>query len=215
MTIAAQSIIKEAQIMLNDEGGVYWPATELVEYLNDGLREAVTLRPDLFTVAAPLALVAGVKQAMPATCISFMGMPRNTNGAPISRADQNLLDAVEPSWRSKAGTLVIEHFCYDPREPKAFQVYPPAAVGASVDLLHSAMPTAIAAPGGAAWSTVTGDIPCSDVAKNPLIHWCLFRAFAKNTESAGNAAMSAAHYQLFGSGLVSDATTKQTVAPTS
>ena len=42
---STQSIITQAQAILQDTG-VRWPVSELVQYLNDGQREAASLRPD-------------------------------------------------------------------------------------------------------------------------------------------------------------------------
>lgn len=53
------------------------------------------------------------------------------------------------------------------------------------------------APGGAAYTTVTGTLIGKDAIKNPLLHFVLFRAFMKDAEFGGNAALSASHYQLF------------------
>lgn len=214
MTTTAQSIIREAQELLQDTEGTRWPATELVAHLNDGQRDIATIRPDLFTILAAIALVAGPRQALPAACVDFVEMPRNTNGAALRQADRNMLDAVEPSWYTKAGVQTIKHFCYDAREPNVFWVYPPAAVGASVDAVYSTMPADVATPSGASYTTVAGNIDCPDVCKNSLLHFVLFRAFAKDAEFGGNAAMSAANYQLFKAGIAADAATGQAIKPT-
>jgi len=213
MTTTAQSIIKEVQVLLQDVDGTRWPATELVDHLNDGQREIAVLRPDMFAVVAPLVLAAGSTQALPAACVTFMGMPRNTNGAPITKVDRWTLEAVLPGWATGAASATIQHFMYDDRMPKQVLVYPPAIVGTSVDIEYSTIPAGTPAASGAGWATVTGNIDCDDTTKNPLIHWCLFRAFAKDAEFGGNAAMSSAHYQLFKTGLGSDSATSTAVAP--
>lgn len=215
MTTTAQSIIFEAQTQLSDLDGIRWAASELVIYLNDGQRESCVLRPDAFATTAALTLAAGVRQALPAACSKFFDMHRNTSVAAITKVDKKLLEVSDPTWYSRAGSATIQHFCFDPREPLAFDVYPPATTAASVDLIYAATPAEVAAPTapGLAYTTVTGNINCPDAFKNALISFVLFRAFAKDAEAGGNAALSAAHYQLFTSGLGVDAATKQAVAP--
>jgi len=205
MTTTAKSIIQEAQETLQDIAGLRWPATELVAHLNDGQRELVSLRPELFAVTAAHALVVGAKQTVPAACAELIEIPRNTGGNALRLVDRRTLDAVEPNWYTKTGTKALKNACYDPREPGVFYVYPPAATGASVDLVYAAWTTDVPAPGGAAYTTVTGDIDADDQFKNALLHFCLFRAYSKDAEFGGNATLSAAHYQLFKSGAGVDA----------
>lgn len=198
MTTTAQSIIQEAQELLQDPAGIRWPATELVAHLNDGQREITDKRPDLATKTAAHALVAGARQTMPADFASFVGIPRNTGGAALRMVGLSLLDAMEPNWYSKTGVTVLKHVCYDRTfDPREFYAYPPAALGASVDLVYAAYPADIAAPTGPAYTTVSGNIGLPDQAKNALLHWCLFRAYSKDAEFGGNAVLSGAHLQLF------------------
>lgn len=197
MTITAQSIIQEAQELLQDVAGIRWPATELVAHLNDGQRALVPMRPDWYATNATMALVAGAKQTLPAACVDFIGLPRNTDGQAISQVSQTMLDAVSPNWYKKSPSKTVLHFCYDPRNRDVLWVYPPAAVGASVEAIYSVMPADIPAPGGAAYTTVTGTLIGKDTIKNPLLHFVVSRAFMKDAEFGGNAALSASHYQLF------------------
>jgi hypothetical protein len=201
MTTTAQSIIKDAQVHLQDEAGVRWPATELVAALNDGQRELVTLRPDMFTVTAALALVAGPKQSTPVNCAELLSVPRNTSGPAIRAVERRLLDDVDPAWHTKTGVTTIQHVARESFEPNHFYVYPPAAAtGASVDLIYAAWPADVATPAGAAFSTVAGNINTDDQFKNALLHFVLFRSYSKDAEFGGNAATAGAHYALFKTG---------------
>lgn len=197
MTTTAQSIVQEAQGLLQDPDGIRWGAPELVRHLNDGQREILVLRPDLLTIGATLALAAGARQVLPANCHQLVDIPRNTSGAALRQVERSLLDAVEPNWYSKTAVAVIKHFTHDAREPLVFWAYPPAALGASVDLIYAAYPVDVGVPTGATAATVTGDISTPDNTKSALLHFVLFRAFAKDAEFGGNAVMSGAHFNLF------------------
>lgn len=213
MTITAQSIIQEAQEILQDIAGVRWAATELVAHLNDGQRELATLRPDWYATNAALVLALGAKQALPVACVNFMDITRNTNGPAITQVEQRMLDAIDRSWYTKTPVAVIKHFTYDPRNRDVLFVYPPAIAGTSVDAVYSVMPADIPAPGGAPYTTVNGTLTGKDSIKNPLLHFVLFRAFAKDAEFGGNATMSASHYQLFVSLVGGSAATGAAVKP--
>ena len=62
MTIAAQSIIRRATDLLQDQTSVRWPANELVRWLNDAQRAIVKVRPDSTNTTTTLTLVAGSRQ---------------------------------------------------------------------------------------------------------------------------------------------------------
>lgn len=197
MTTTAKSIIYMAQDQLHDLAGIRWPATDLVQHLNDGLVALAEIRPDATAKTISHSLVAGVKQTVPAGCLKLMDITRNTSGAPIRQTQQQLLDDIDPNWYSRPGSTRIRHFYFDERDPKTFYVYPPAATGASVELLHSAAPAVIPAPSGRSYDTVTGDLPVADAFKSGLWSFVLFRAYSKDAQYGGNSAMSLAHYQLF------------------
>ncbi len=214
MTTTAQSIIQQAQELLQDPEGIRWPATELVAHLNDGQREVAAQRPDLFTVTKPLALVPGARQTLPAACIHLVDILRNTNGASLSLTARAMLDALLPNWYNKSPTKNLVHFCYDLREPKVFFVYPPAANGASVDATYSEFPADLPTPTGPGAESVTGTLTGKDTLKNPLLHWVLFRAWSKDAEFGGNAALAQTHYALFMGGLKTDAAAAVQPTPT-
>ena len=200
MTTTAQSIIAQAQELLQDPTGVRWPATELVAHLNDGQRALCELRPEEFAVTAAYPLVAGPKQTTPANCAKLLEVSRNTNGAAIRPVERRQLDAIEPSWYTKAGATTIKHTTQDAREPNVFYVYPPASVGASVDLVYAAYPADVATPTGPLAANVAGNLNCPDAYKNALLHWVIARAYMKDAEFGGNATLSASHMQLFSAG---------------
>lgn len=195
--ITAQSIIQQAQELLQDPTGVRWPATDLVAHLNDGQRALVEMRPEMFAATVTIALVAGPKQTVPSTSAKLLEIPRNTNGGVIRPVERSQLDAVEPSWYIKTGATAIKHSTHDPREPHVFYVYPPAAVGASVDAVCSVWPADVATPAGPTAASVTGNVNCKDDFKNALLHFVVSRAYLVDAEFGGNAQLAASHAQLF------------------
>lgn len=214
MTTTVQSVLKEVQTALNDLEGIRWTAIELGEYLNDGQRDIAALRPDMFVTQTTLVCVTGAKQTLPTACVNFMDMPRVTGGASMRKVDRWVLDALTPSWYSDTPTAALKHYCYDTNQPNVVYVYPPAIAATSVDVVYSTLPADITAPSGAPYSTATGNVSVDDIFKNALIHFILFRAFAKDAEFGGNAAFSSAHYGMFKTSVGSDVAAATASAPT-
>jgi len=211
----AQSIIRDAQVTLQDPDGVRWPATELVVHLNRAQRDIQTIRPDSTAILATMPLVAGFKQSIPATAVSLIDIPANTTGERITKVDLLQLDAVERDWRKRKPELVAKHFMHDMRTPRVLLVYPPAAAGASVEVEYSAYPTDIPAPSGASHATVTGQTSMGDQFDTALLCMVLHYAYAKDAEYGGNAALSGAYLQRAQSLLGVDLQSSATVAPKS
>lgn len=205
MPIAAQSIVRRVVETLQDNTSVRWPVNELVRYLNDGQREIVLYRPDAMVTNSSLALAAGSKQALPVNGTKLIEVVRNTAGSKrsVRLVNREILDSQSPGWHNITGVTEILHFMYDPRDPKVFYVYPPAAVsGASLDIVYAALPTDITEPAdGALYTAVTGNISVPDIYGNVIQDYILYRAYSKDSEYAGNAARAQAHYGAFANAL--------------
>lgn len=215
MTIQAQSIIRKAQIDLLDEAGTRWPARELVSHLNDAVRALVVARPDITTTTTAVALAAGARQALPAQAALLVDIPCNATGKKraISKVDQLLLDRTVPGWQGMPQALEVEHFMHDLREPRAFLVYPPARVGAQVDLTWAARLQPVPEPLGATWAQVSGGIELSEDWDSALLNYVLYRAYSKDAEVAGNAQLAASHLALFNNAAGIQLEASSTVAP--
>lgn len=203
MTIAAQDIIRRVTDTLYDITSIKWPVNRLVRYLNDGQRDIVTHRPDAMNTAISHALVAGAKQTLPANGEKLIDVLANTGGnkRAVTKVDRGLMDAQTPTWRNVTAASEILHFMYDPREPKAFEVYPPALGGASLEIEYAARPTDIVEPAaGALWSAVVGNISVGDLHANALQDYILYRCHSENTQQA-QPARAQAHYAAYANAL--------------
>lgn len=216
MSTTAQSIIKSVAGTLGDITSGRWTVDRLVRYLNDGQRQMLIDRPDAFNVSVSHALVAGYRQSLPAGGEKLIDVVSNTAGrkSAVTRASAALLDAQVRGWRSMPGTLEIQHFTYDERDPKRFDVYPPAALGASLEIEYAAMPVAIAEPAAyQTYTAVTGNITASDLFANALADYVLYRCHAEQSEEA-QPARAMAHYGAYASALGIEAKATAAVAPT-
>ncbi len=220
MPITAQSIIRRVVETIHDNTSIRWPINELVRYLNDGQREIILYRPDAMVTMAPVTLVAGTRQSIPATGSKLIDITRNTAAAGTKRAirhcSREILDSQSPGWHALTGTIDTLHYMYDPRDPKTFYVYPPALATTVVEVIYSSLPTDIAEPAdGELYTAVLGNISVPDIYGNTLQDYILYRAYTKDSEYAGNAARAQAHYGAFVNALGTEIKATVMVAPQS
>lgn len=218
MPVTAQSIIRRAAETLQDLTAVRWSTAELVRYLNDGQRELGVYRPDAVSVNATVALTPGAKQTLPAGGFKLLDILRNDSAASqraVRLASRQLLDAHIPNWYTQNPSLEVQHFIYDPRDPLVFYVYPPAVSSAvTVYMIYANIPEGIAEPAaGTTFSAVAGNIGVPDIYANALTDYVLYRAYAKNTEFAGDAARATAHYQAFVNAVGTEASATAVASP--
>jgi hypothetical protein len=188
-----QDIITRVRDLTNDDG-TKWPDTELVRWINDGCLFLAIVRPDSCATRGPLALAAGFKQTLPAGALRLLDVLHNTTGYRAVRfVERQTLDAANPSWRAAKSSATILNYVYDNRDPLHFDVYPPAAAGASVEARYVSKPVAITT---AQLGTV--DLTPDDTYQDVLVNYVAFRCYSK--DSAFGAAEVAAAYR----GLVSD-----------
>jgi len=195
-TTKVATLIDTAGIILQDTSQVRFPQAELMTFLNDAQREIVLHRPDARTVNGNMTCVAGSKQSIPATGLRLIDVVRNDAGRAITQIDRKILDETLPDWHNTAAdaTKKIEHFVYDPADPKNFYVYPNATVSMDIEIIYSTAPSDITYT-----STVT--ITLDDIYANAILDYMLYRAYQKDSEYAGNAERSMMHYQSFANAL--------------
>ena len=217
MPIPAQSILQVVARDIGDEACIRWTTGDLVAYFNDGQRDIVTHRPDARNVAANLSLVAGAKQTLPTGGEKLIDVLHNNTAnskRAITKTDRKLLDAQVRGWRGLTGSAEIQHFMYDEREPKAFEVYPPAAVGAIVAIEYVAMPTDIVTPApGSTTAAITGNMSLPDLFANALRNYVFFRCYSKNTEFSASPNLAVAFYQAYANDIGIEAKGTASVSP--
>ena len=217
MSTSAQSVLLRAATTLQDPEGVRWPATELVDYINEGQRALVSKRPDLKAARVVFTPAQGALQDLPASAMLLMDVPSNATGRKraMTKVDLGVLEATQRDWQSMPEAVEFSHFMYDLREPRKFFLYPPArATGAAVTLLVSLYPTNVTAT-GASFSTASGDLDLPDEFATAVLHYVLFRAYSKDAEFGGNAQLAMNHLQLFNAAIGEQLQSSAIVAPKS
>lgn len=203
-TVKVVDILSRAAYQLGDADFVRWTTAELQAWLNDGYRDVVTVLPEANTVRAEFTCSAGYKQtvtaALPAA-VRVMSVDRNTapasNKAAVTLVSRPSLESQRRNWINETPSVSIEQYMFDPRMPKEFLVYPPAAVGAKVEILYAEIPTAHNLSDAQLKNPSTAEvIRLDDIYANALLDYVLYRAYSKDSE-AGSANRAVAHYQAF------------------
>ena len=200
-TITVTSIVSRVSTILQDTTSVRWPSSELLDWFDDGSREVVLQLPEAGAVNESVALVAGTKQTIPAAGIQFIDAVRNTSGSAVRIVSREVLDAQRIDWHTDTASTTIKHFTFDPRDPRRFYVYPPAAVGASLDVVYSKSPSAAVRTGTIPNQTSASVLPIDDIYANVLVDYMLYRAYSKDAEYAGNTQRAISHYTAFANAL--------------
>ena len=189
MLITASDLLLRASILLQDTTLTRWQTPELLDWLSDGQREYVRIKPDAYVRNVDFSLAAGATQARPADAVRLVDVPRNSGGTAIRVISRRLLDTQVRDWTSPARVNpVVVHYCWDPANPKFFDVYPPSPGGNVVELVYQAVPQALA---------LNDTLVIEDSAGSALIDYMLFRALSKDTEFASNDPRATMHYNAF------------------
>ena len=176
-TVKVIDLIDRAEEILQDTTNVRWSQQTLLNYLNDSQREIVLFRPDANPVNTTLTLTAN-----------------SATTKPITNIERRVLDDQIEDWHGSTGTNV-EHYVYDPLDPKVFYVYPGStASDATIDIVYSSSPTDITIANFASTNTT---ISLDDVYANAMLDFMLYRAYQKDTEYAGDMNKAGVYMQSF------------------
>ena len=207
-TIKVIEIISRVESILQDTN-VRWPRVELQKWLNEAYLSIVLLRPDANAKCATFTCVAGTKQSVTASsggfpsALGLLDVTRNvlsTSDRKVVRiVARSVLDDQRPSWHTETQTNNIQHYTYDPRNPKEFYVYPPALSTAQLEVVYTDSPGTHSLSASALDPTGSNTevIKLDDIYLSPITDWILYRAYSKDAEYGANEARAMAAYQSF------------------
>ena len=231
MTISAQSIVRRATDLLQDQTSVRWPVNELVRWLNDAQRAIVKVRPDSMNTTATMTLSAGTRQDLDSATANAAGnatlspapaklieitrnMASTSDKGAVRLVPRQILDAQTPGWHNLPGSVNILHYMFDPRDPKTFYVYPPATATAQLEVMYSAYPTDITEPAaGSTFADVTGNLSLADIYADDVLNLVMYRCYSKDSEYAGNAERAAGYLNVVTASLGAEIAATMAVAP--
>lgn len=193
MAHTAQGLFDEVRRTIHDEDAANyrWADAELIDYLNAGTRQVVSLIPEANTVETIEDTLTSrvARQVLPAGGIKFIRVGRNyaddgvTPQGTVRYVEKDVLDTYDPDWEYTLaagvadGPNYFQHFSHDKREPKVFYLYPPpAADNKRLAVVYSAIPAEVTVVGGL--------IPIDDEYTNALIQYIVYRALTKESRQS-------------------------------
>ena len=194
-TVTAKTIIDKASIQLIDLTNIRWTRAELLSWLNDGLRQIVTIQPSASATTVSKLLVAGTRQSIPTNGWLLLSVYRNmgTNGTTPGRVirliSREILDSFNPYWNTDTATAEVRNCIYTDQDQTAFYVYPPNTGTQYIELNYSAQPADL--------TLDTQPIPIFDVFQSALVDYILYRACSKDAEYAPGVALSQSYMATF------------------
>lgn len=187
-----RNVLDATTLLLQEEGtGITWPETTRLKWINEGLKALVRYVPNLFKKQATHACTASARQVVTfPRCVKVLGVVRIEDGAIVTKADKDTLDAFMPGWvTGTAGGAV--HWLPD-ADPKSFWTYPPAAANQALVTDYIEAPADVAE---------NADMPVPDTFLPVITDYVMYRCYLKDAESAGNAKLAGAHFTAFESAL--------------
>jgi hypothetical protein len=218
-TVKVIDVIRRVEDVLQDSN-IRWPRTELQNWLNESYLAITLLRPDANAKTGSFTCVAGTRQRITdefPSALRLLDVTRNLAGnyKVIRLVSRSVLDDQRPSWHAETGTANIQHYTFDPRQPKEFFVYPPATTDAELEVIYTDSPGAHSLT-ESELDPDTGSsevIKLDDIYMSPMIDWVLYRAYSKDAEYGSNEQRAAAAYQAFNAAIGAKAQTDSAVSP--
>ena len=185
-----QNVITGVRYTIHDEDAASyrWTDAELIDYVNAAGRAIVSIVPEANLVTTIESITNTIaKQALPSGGIKFVKVLNNVSAADgttvegaVRQVEKDVLDSYDPDWeydttiKTLAGSAdFFDHYCHDPRDKKAYYLYPPASAQAYANVQYSAVPTAM---------TVVGDtIPLADEYLEAYNAYVTYRALTKES----------------------------------
>lgn len=194
-TVTGKMILDRALRELYDEDETRWNRDELLRFLSDGQREAVSIRPAAHSVNESVECVKGTRQSIPPTgltlidVIRVMGEDGETPGRVVRQTDRHFLDGNRPDWHTEDPSIETRSWMWDDRDPAHFYVSPPQpAVPGYLEIVYAATPAEL--------TDESATIDLDDAYATALMYYVMARALAKNGGQQ-DPAKSGTYYEMF------------------
>jgi len=186
-----QSIINTARFVVNDRdsSGLRQSDTELLNYVNEGIKEISTLRPEYFHKTIEYACVAGkAEQAITfGDAQGIVDVIRIKNGDTITPMGFMSMSRFNPSWTKDTAGAAMNWARYA-GDPLRFYIYPPAPSMQTLELM------CVVNPDQYAIGELIEELP--DVLEPALADYVIYRAESKDDEHVLSA-RAASHRKAF------------------
>lgn len=134
-------IITQVRVLVNDSKTPYRNSdSTLLGFVNQALKRAALLRPDLFSTITTFACAVGeVVQTAPSDCIRFMEVFSVVGGAAVFESNRETMDQNYPSWPADTAATCTTWMRH-PRDPLRFFIYPKAPTSQTLNVEYAKVP---------------------------------------------------------------------------
>lgn len=185
------SILTLARSIVNDTESAYYRTSNdaLVSYVNDGLKEASRLAPDLFLTYGDFTCTPGetLQSLTFAEAQVLRDVIRIKDGKSVLPVDMMALQSFNPTWATEAAGPA-QNWCRHAADPLRFYVYPKAPNPQVLEVLF------VRNAGTYAINDPITEVPESIAPA--LADYVIYRVESKDDEHS-NAARAVSHYQAF------------------
>ena len=209
MSFTAADVMRKANTILQDAGAIRWTPIELREWLNEGMRAIVTVKPNAKSGTIILELDSGTLQKLPDNCTMLSrivcnvgALPSNARGRAVRMLwRREILDSQIPGWQSPSilpYSADVDMALQDAMAPREFYVVPGNNGSGRLEAVVGLYPESIPLPatGSLNLEAYTTAVPMDDVYQGILVDLVLFRAFSKDSAAQDAAARAQAHLAL-------------------
>lgn len=214
MSITAKDVLKRAGTILFDETATRWPYVELVDWLNDALKEITLHAPTAVSKTVVLAMVEGTQQTLPDEYLSLLRVNANvtadgqevaTRGTTIRAITRAALDHQISGWQNGAVlpfTSSVSHIIDDFAASRTFLVAPGNDGTGKIEALVAARPQQVPVPANPlSIDEYNTEIDIDEIYLSALVDFVLSKALSKDVNVAGGAQRAMAHYSQFAQAL--------------
>lgn len=138
-----QAIIDEARVLINDNNPLMperFSDATLLEYVNQAIKRASVVRPDLFIVSTDITPTAEqVEQELPDSVTRIMEVHRVVGGGAIGEVDKTTMDRGAPNWPLDDADAPV-NWMRHPRNPRRYYLYPRPATGTQLSVEYVEVP---------------------------------------------------------------------------
>lgn len=139
-----QEVITQARVLINDDNVLMperYSDTELLGFVNQAIKRAAMVRPDLFIISNEITPTADqVEQELPTSVTRIMEVHRVVGGGAIGEVDKETMDRSAPDWTIEdSGTPV--NWMRHPRNPRRYFLYPAPSTGTEISVEYIEVPS--------------------------------------------------------------------------
>lgn len=138
-----QEVITQARVLISDDNPlmpVRFSDADLLGFVNQAIKRACVMRPDLFIVSTDITpSFDEVEQELSANVTRIMEVHRVVGGGAIGEVDKETMDRSAPNWTIEASGTPV-NWMRHPRNPRRYFLYPAPSTGIQLSVEYIEVP---------------------------------------------------------------------------